>query len=180
MLIVFNHWTTREVPGVWLFFFQLGAAGEIMTWQLKWEKPGLGDEWPCKGQGSYFGPQWGWGVSGWGEGGTLLFLSKPGRLFFTRPPEGVLICTRPRTASHSVLRYLFSRSVMSDSVRPHGLQHTRPLCPSPSPEVCPSSCPLHQWCHPAISSSDALFSFCPQSFPASGTFPMSTRRFPLL
>ena len=50
---------------------------------------------------------------------------------------------------------------------PHGLQHTRPLCPSPSPEVCPSSCPSHWWCHPAISSSDALFSFCPQSFPAS-------------
>ena len=46
-------------------------------------------------------------------------------------------------------------------------QHARPLCPSPSPEVCPSSCPLHQWCHPAISSSDALFFFNLQSFPAS-------------
>ena len=56
---------------------------------------------------------------------------------------------------------------------PHGLQHIRPPCPSPSPGVCPSSCSLHQWCHPAISSSDALFSFYPQSFPASGTFPMS-------
>ena len=55
----------------------------------------------------------------------------------------------------------------------HGLQHTRPPCPSPSPEVFPSSCPLHQWCHPGISSSDTLFSFCPQSFPRSGTFPMS-------
>ena len=55
----------------------------------------------------------------------------------------------------------------------HGLQHTRPLCPSLSPEVFPSSCPLHQWCHPAIASSDALFSLCPQSFPALGTFPMS-------
>ena len=53
-----------------------------------------------------------------------------------------------------------------------GLQYTRPPCPSPSPEVCPSSFPLHQWCHPAISSSDALFSFCLQPFPASGTFPM--------
>ena len=68
---------------------------------------------------------------------------------------------------------LFSHSVMSDSLRPHGLQHARPLCPSPSPKVCPSSCPLHWWCHPAISSSDTLFSFCPQSFPASGTFSMS-------
>ena len=60
-----------------------------------------------------------------------------------------------------------------DSLQPLGLQHTRPLCPSPSPKVCPNSCPLHWWCHPAISSSDALFSFCPWSFPASGTFPMS-------
>ena len=67
---------------------------------------------------------------------------------------------------------LFSRPIVSDSLRPHGLQDARPPCPSPSPKVCPSSCPLHQWCHPAISSSDALF-FCPQSFPASGTFPMS-------
>ena len=53
---------------------------------------------------------------------------------------------------------------------PRGLQLTRPPCPSPSPRVCPSSCPLYPWCHPAISTSDALFSFCPQSFPVSGTF----------
>ena len=51
----------------------------------------------------------------------------------------------------------------------HRLQHTKPPCPSPSPKVCPSSCPLHWWCHPATSSSDVLFSFCPQSFPASRT-----------
>ena len=63
--------------------------------------------------------------------------------------------------------------LISNSLWPHGLQCARPLCPSPSPEVCPSSCPLLWWCHPAISSSDALFSFCPQSFPASGTFPVS-------
>ena len=56
---------------------------------------------------------------------------------------------------------------------PMDCQHARSLCHSPSPDVCPNSCPLHQWCHPAISSSDALFSFCPQCFPASGTFPMS-------
>ena len=68
---------------------------------------------------------------------------------------------------------LFSHPVVSDSLRPYGPQYARPPCPSPSPEVCPSSCPLHWWCHPAISSSDALFSVCPQSFPASGTFPMS-------
>ena len=66
---------------------------------------------------------------------------------------------------------LFSRESYP-TLLPHGLQHTRPPCPSPSPEVCPSSPPLHWWCHPAISFSDTLF-FCPHSFPASGTFPMS-------
>ena len=68
---------------------------------------------------------------------------------------------------------LFSCPVVPNSLQPHGLQHARPPCPSPSPGVCPSSCSLHQWCRPAISSSDALFSFFPQSFPASGTFLMS-------
>ena len=62
---------------------------------------------------------------------------------------------------------------MSNSLWPHELQHGRFPRPSPSPKVCPSSCPLHGWCHPTISSSDALFSFCPPSFPALGTFPMS-------
>jgi len=71
------------------------------------------------------------------------------------------------------LLLLLSHPVVSDSLRPHGLQHTRSPCPSPSPEACPSVCSLHRRCHPAISSSDAFFSFCPQSFPASGTFPMS-------
>ena len=60
---------------------------------------------------------------------------------------------------------------MSDSMT-HGLQHDRPPCPLPSPEVCPSSSPLHWWFHPAILSSDVLLSFWPQSFPTSGTFPM--------
>ena len=58
-------------------------------------------------------------------------------------------------------------------VRPQGLQQARPPCPSPSPRVCPSSCPLHQWCHPIMPSSVTLFSFCLQSFPASGFFPVS-------
>ena len=59
------------------------------------------------------------------------------------------------------------------SLEPQGLQHTRPPHPSPSPGFCPSSCPLHQWCHPVISSSDALFSFYLQSFPALGPYLMS-------
>ena len=71
---------------------------------------------------------------------------------------------------------MFSHPVMSDPLRPHGLQHARPPCPSPSPGVFPSSRSLHRWCRPAISSCDALFSFCPPSFPASGTFPVSRLR----
>ena len=63
--------------------------------------------------------------------------------------------------------------LMSDSLRCHGLQHTRPPCPSPTPRACSNSGPLTQWCHPAISSSVFPFSFCPQSFPASGFFEMS-------
>ena len=64
----------------------------------------------------------------------------------------------------------FSRSVMSDSLWPHELQHARPPCPSPTPRVHPNPCPLSPWCHPAISSSVVPFSSCPQSFPASGSF----------
>ena len=67
----------------------------------------------------------------------------------------------------------FSLSVMSDSLRPHGLQDSRPPCPSPTPWVHSNSCPLSQWCHPTISSSVIPFSSCPQSFPASGSFQMS-------
>ena len=67
----------------------------------------------------------------------------------------------------------FSRSVVSDSLRPHELQHARPPCPSPTPGVHSNSCPSSQWCHPAISSSVIPFSSCPKSLPASGSFPMS-------
>ena len=66
----------------------------------------------------------------------------------------------------------FSHSVVSDSLRPHGLQHTRLLCPSPTPEACSNSCTWIQWFHPTISSSVIPFS-CLQSFPASRSFPMS-------
>ena len=67
----------------------------------------------------------------------------------------------------------FSYSVGSDSLRPHDLQHTRPPCPLPSPGVHSDSCPSSRWCHPAISSSVVPFSSCPQSLPASESFPMS-------
>ena len=67
----------------------------------------------------------------------------------------------------------FIHSVMSDSLRSHELQHARPPCPSPTPRVHSNLYPLSRWCHPAISSSVVPFSSCPQSLPASGSFPMS-------
>ena len=67
----------------------------------------------------------------------------------------------------------FSLSVVSDSLQPHGLQHSRLPCLSLSPRVCSNSCSLHQWCHPIILSSFVPFSFCPQSFLASGSFPVN-------
>ena len=75
-----------------------------------------------------------------------------------------------------LLRYIssvqFSRSVVSNFLRPHEPQHAMPPCPLPAPRVHPNPCPLSQWCHPTISSSVVPFSSCPQSFPASGSFPM--------
>ena len=76
-------------------------------------------------------------------------------------------------ASNSISSVQFSHSVVSDSFQPHESQHTRPPCPSPTPRVHSNSCPLSWSCHPAISSSVVPFSVCPQSLPASGSFPMS-------
>ena len=73
----------------------------------------------------------------------------------------------------SISSVQFSRSVMSDSLRPHEPQHARPPCPSPTPGVHPNPCQSSQWRHPTISSSVVPFSSCPQSFPTSGSFQMS-------
>ena len=73
----------------------------------------------------------------------------------------------------AILLLLFNRSVVSDFLWPHGLQHPRPPCPSPIPGVYSNSCPLSRWWHPTISSSVFPFSSCLQSFPASGSFPVS-------
>ena len=67
----------------------------------------------------------------------------------------------------------FSCSVVSESLQPHGLQHARPPCPSPTPRVYWNACSLSRWCHPTISSSFIPLSSCLQSFPASGSFPVS-------
>ena len=83
-----------------------------------------------------------------------------------------LVCI-PNWSTGTLLLLLFSNSVVSNSFQPHRLQHASPPCPSPPPGVCSNSCPLSWWCHPTISSSVIPFSSCLQSFPASGSFPMS-------
>jgi len=91
----------------------------------------------------------------------------------------VPLCSRTCAGRYTVIWQIqFSsvqstRSVVSDSLWAHELQHARPPCPSPTPGVHPNSCPSSQWCHPAISSSVVPFSSCPQSLPASESFPMS-------
>ena len=75
--------------------------------------------------------------------------------------------------SLSLFTTQFSHSVVSDSLRPHGLQHARLPCPSPTPGVYSNSCPSSQWCHPTISSSVSPFFSLLQSSPASGSFPVS-------
>ena len=82
-----------------------------------------------------------------------------------------MVITHSNTVMFSSVQ--FSRSVVSEYLRPHELQHARPPCPSPTPGVHSDSCPSSQWCHPAISSSVVPFSSCPQSLPAWDTFPMS-------
>ena len=77
------------------------------------------------------------------------------------------------TLVHNKRSLQFSCSVKSDSLRPHGLQHARLPCPSPTPGACSNSCPWSRWCHPTISSCVVPFSSCLQSFPTSGSFPMS-------
>ena len=91
-------------------------------------------------------------------------------------------CSLPGSSVHGILQarilewvvsVQFSRSVVSNSLRPHESQHARPPCPSPTPGVYSNPCPSSRWCHPAISSSVVHFSSFPQSLPASESFPMS-------
>ena len=87
------------------------------------------------------------------------------------------MCLKKTFTTPASAMLLFSSSVVFDSLRPGGLQHARLPCPSLSPGVCSSSCPLSQWCHLTISSSAALFSFGFHSFAASGSFPRSWLRY---
>ena len=94
-----------------------------------------------------------------------------GRFFTTVPLGKLLVRYHYNTFQFSSVQ--FSCSFTSNSLWPHGLQHTRPPCPSPTPGAYSNSCPLSQWCHPTISSSVIPFSSCLQSFPTSGSFPVS-------
>ena len=89
------------------------------------------------------------------------------------PIRGPSVCSSINSVCTKSPSVQFSRSVVSDSLRPHEPQHTRPPCPSPTPRVHPNPHPLCQWCHPTISSSVIPFSSYPQSFPAWGSFQMS-------
>ena len=107
----------------------------------------------------------------------------PIRVWRTKIPQVMHCCQEIRGWIFLSLTYFavkkcfssvqFSRSVMSNSLQPHEPLHARPPCPSPTPGVYPNPCPSSWWCHPNILSSDIAFSSCPQSFLASGSFPMS-------
>ena len=103
----------------------------------------------------------------------LSFLSSKTRRKHTKLQIWVLSTETPLLVRWDKLSIQFSHSVVSNSLWPHEPQPARPPCPSPTPGVHPNPRPLSQWCHPTISSSIVPFSSCPQSFPASGYFPMS-------
>jgi len=86
---------------------------------------------------------------------------------------GYILANREGVNRNQFSSVQFSHSVVSDSLQSHESQNDRPPCPSPTPKVYPNSWPSSQWCHPTISSSVIPFSSCPQSLPASGSFPMS-------
>ena len=109
-------------------------------------------------------------ISGWrGFGGWIWFPLKFSMFFQVILNNHVSLIIRRRTFKNVPLRSVqFSHSVMSDSLWPHGLQHTRLPCPSSTPGAYSNSCPLSQWCRPGISTSVVPFSSCLQSFPDSG------------
>ena len=102
-----------------------------------------------------------------------MILFKPQYFFITIISSKVLQINMYKSIHSFIHSVQFSRSVVSDSLRPHESQHARPPCPSPTPGVHSDSCPSSPWCHPAISSSVVPFSSCPQSLPAPESLPMS-------
>ena len=119
-----------------------------------------------RGWGGILRPTWalpqrraGWGESQWSRWSQSLCL------------KTVYPC--PLSVQNEILCCCCSVTQLCLTLWPHGRRHTRLPCPSLSPRVCSNSCPLSRWCHPSISSSVIPFSTCPQSFPASGSFPVS-------
>ena len=106
----------------------------------------------------------------WVFKGTSLVVQRLRICASTSRIAGTILVRKLRSHRPQLSSVQFSRSVVSDSLWPHELQHARPSCPSPTPGVYSNSRPLSRWCHPAISSSVVLFSSCPQSLPASGSF----------
>ena len=100
-------------------------------------------------------------------------ISKLKEEIICRSPRQLWEQTQPLELQRSISSVQFSRSVMSNSSRPHEFQHARPPCPSTTPGVHSNSCPSSWWCHPDISSSVVPFSSCPQSLPASESFPVN-------
>ena len=113
-----------------------------------------------------------WTIPGTGEPGGLLSMGSH-RVRHNWSDLAAAAAALKLPSSHLCILLLFSHAVISDCSWPHGLQHARIPCLSPSPGVCSNSCPLSWWCHPTISSSASLFSSWPQYLPASGSFPMS-------
>ena len=158
----------------------MGVVKTFFKEEIKISYWGLsGKESACQRRRWGFDP-WVWKIpGGWnGNHSSILgwripWTEEPGRLQSMGPKDLDMTgqaCTNKDWQEGSVQ---FSRSVVSDSLRPHESQHARPPCPSPTPGVHPNSHPLSQWCHPIISSSVVPFSSCPQSLSASGSFPVS-------
>ena len=132
--------------------------------------------WPlhASSSGSVFSPQamFPCSLRSWGTASPGSRFLLPG--FTCQVRKGVCVWENPPcTRCTCIIVPMFSHSVVSDSLQPHGLQHARLPCPSLSPGACSNSCPLSWWCHPTILSSVIPFSSRLQSFPASGSFQMS-------
>ena len=108
-----------------------------------------------------------------GEISCLLQITFAVQIYSPPSPESESLVPSSGSSCNKKLSHHFSRSVVSHSLWPHGLQPARLPCPSPTPGACSSSCPLTQWCHPTVSSSVVPFSSHLQSFPASGSFLVS-------
>ena len=154
ILIDFNQWH----PNVW------ARSTAPITWLILWEG-GYLKIYRIPSQASK-SPGWGGGCHNMAQEAWLICYS----CLFPPKPQCQKNFSQHAAFLHSVQ---FSPLVMSDSLQPHESQHARPPCPLPSPGVHSNSCPSSRWCHPAISSSVVPFSSCPQSLPASESFPMN-------